>query len=323
VATIRKRGAAWHAQVRRKGWPTQTRSFPGRSAAERWAREIEGEIDRGVFVSRREAEETTLAEALGRYEREITPNKRGAAQERIRIGLWRRTALASRPLATIRAKDLAAYIAARQHAGASNQTIRLDLEVVSHLFEVARRDWGMESLTNPVKLVRKPAPAPHRERRLTSDEELRLLDASTPELRAAIKLALETAMRRGNICQLQWNDVNFDKRTLRLRETKTVPHTVPLSSSALEVLRALPHRLDGRIFSWTKPGSITDVFAAACRRAGIKNLRFHDLRHEALSQLAERGFDVTYLAAVSGHKSWAALKRYVNLRPEDVARKLG
>ncbi len=75
-------------------------------------------MDRDVFVSRREAEETTLADALTRYERDITSKKRGAAQERIRIGLWRRTALASRPLATVRAKDIAAYIAARQQAGA-------------------------------------------------------------------------------------------------------------------------------------------------------------------------------------------------------------
>lgn len=171
--------------------------------------------------------------------------------------------------------------------------------------------------------MRKPPPVAHREGRLTGDEKTRLLAAAGRELQAAIKLAIETAMRRGNIRHLRWQDINLERRTIRLEETKTVAHTVPLSTAAIEVLRSLPRRLDGKVFSWSKAGSITHAFAAARARAGIKNMRYHDLRHEALSRLAEHGFDVTHLAAVSGHKSWAALKRYVNLRAEDVARKMG
>ena len=121
------------------------------------ARLIEAEMDRGVFVSRAESESTTLGEALSRYLREITPRKKGERQERNRINVWLEHPLASRMLAAVRGSDLATYRDNQRKAGKSDATIRLNLAIISHLFEVARREWGMESLANPCRNITMPS----------------------------------------------------------------------------------------------------------------------------------------------------------------------
>ena len=109
MATFRKRGPyQWQAQVRKKGQPSQTKTFETRAAAEQWAREVEYEMDRGIFLSRAEAESTTLGELLARYLREVTPLKRGAAPEAARIRALLRQPFAQRIVAGVRGVDIAA-----------------------------------------------------------------------------------------------------------------------------------------------------------------------------------------------------------------------
>ena len=133
MATIRKRGELqWEARIRRKDWPVTCKTFERKADAEAWARDIEGEMDRGVFVSRTEAEGTTLAEALDRYIDDYTPK---LAQEK--------RELACRFLAGIRGKDIADFIKEREKEGVGANTIRLDLAMLSRIFEVAASDWGM------------------------------------------------------------------------------------------------------------------------------------------------------------------------------------
>ena len=184
MATITKRGDSWQAKVRRKGYPQIGRTFDSKADAEKWARLIEGEMDRGVFVDRREAERTTLDEALERYEREVTPRKKGAKQEQLRLRAWRRDPLAQFALANIRGSDLAAWRDKRLAVGTSPTTVRNDLALISHLFNVAIKEWGMESLTNPIDKIKMPTAARARDRRLDprpdkdgKNEEIRLLEA--------------------------------------------------------------------------------------------------------------------------------------------------
>ena len=132
----------YQAQVRRKGYPVQTRTFRGYRDAEVWAATVESEIGRGVFVSRAEGEATTLGEALRRYRDEITARKRGAEQESARIAKLLTHPLAPRSLASIRGKDIADYIRTREAGGAGPNTIRLDLAILSHLFTIARSEIG-------------------------------------------------------------------------------------------------------------------------------------------------------------------------------------
>ncbi len=351
MATIRKRGDfQWQAIVKRKGYPLQSKTFNYKADAEKWARLIENEMDRGVFVSRAEAERTTLKEALERYEKEVTERKKGAGRERTRIARWTNHKLAARPLASVRSADLAKFRDEWRKAGKAENTIRLELALLSHLFEVARREWGMEGLQNPVKAITLPGPSRKRDRRLEGDEEARLLaelrKGRNPYAAPAAEFAIETGMRQGEILGLCWADVNYlkdGKGLATLADTKNgESRTVPLSTRAVAVLKSLPRPIEGgRIFRITQDGLVR-AFARACERGRkthaeeykksardpypglLEDLRFHDLRHEATSRLFERGdFGMMEVAAITGHKTLHMLKRYTQLRAEDLARKLG
>ncbi len=323
----------WQAHIRRRGYPAQVRTFDTKAQAEAWAATIESEIARGVFVSRTEAEATTLGEALDRYLAEVTPQKRRPENEAGFVRRWKARPLAHRILATIRGKDIATYIQERRSDGVGANTIRLELALLSHLFNVARKEWGMESLTNPVELVRKPRLPSGRDRRLVGDEEARLLEAARNyggEIAPIITWAIETAMRRGTISAMRWEHVNRQARTLQIPDPrpqkpgrpKPTPKFLPLSTRALAILDALPRQIDGRVWSM-RPDSITQAFERVCKAAGIEGLTFHDLRHEAASRLFERGLNSMEVAAITGHKTLQMLKRYTHLRAEDLVGKLG
>jgi integrase len=323
VAAIDKRSGHWRVQVRRRGHPVQHATFDTRKQAEDWAKAIEGDMARGRFIDTKEAEHTSLAEALDRYVAEVTPRKRGASRKETYIAAaLQRHPLAGRPLAAIRGADIAAFIRELEGHGLGNQRIRLHLELISHLFTACKTEWGMESLSNPVQLIKRPKPAPPRERRLEGDEETRLFAACPAPLQAVVEFALETAARQGEITALTWEHVDLVKRTAHLPDTKIgEPRTIPLSPAAVALLSRLPRRIDGSVFGLT-PNAIQIAFRKACRAAGIENLHFHDLRHEATSRLFERGWNPMEVAAVTGHKTLQMLKRYTHLRAEDLARKL-
>ena len=199
--------------------------------------------------------------------------------------------------------------------------MRLELALLSNLFTVAAKEWRMESLTNPVLAVRKPAASRPRERRLVGDEEARLLASCADWLRPMVILALETGMRKGEILALRWENVDLAKRVALLPDTKngTARH-VPLSSRAGDVLKGLPRNISGGVFT---NQNVSHAFIAATQKAGIEGLHFHDLRHEATSRLFEKGLNPMQVAAITGHKTLQMLKRYTHLRAEDLAKMLG
>ena len=333
MATFRKRGPyQWQAQVRRQGHPPQTKTFETKAAAEAWARATECEIDQGVFVSRAEAESTTLGELLNRYLTEITPSKKGAEPESARIRSLLRHPLADRYLASIRGVDMARYRDERLKKVVP-ATVKRDLVILSHLFEVARKEWGLY-VQNPVRDIKVPRHSKARDRRLQTGsggaggEERRLLNACLEARNAyllpIVRLALETAMRQGELVGLRWEHVDLTRRIAHLPDTKNgEPRTVPLSSAAVDILRALPRGLHGQVFPGLTPEAVKRAFARATRRAGIEDLRFHDLRHEATTRLFERGLNIMEVATITGHKDLRMLRRYTHLKAEELARKLG
>ena len=315
----------WQAHIRRRGYPAQIKTFDTKAEAQAWAAGVENEIARGVFVSRAEAENTTLNEALDRYSREISARKKGHVAELSIMTAWRQSALISRSLATVRSQDLAKIRDAwtREMAPA---TVRNRFALLSHLFSVARREWGMASLGNPAHDVRLPRTANARDRRLVDDEQARLLAAATAyggEIGPLIIWAIETAMRRGEIAAMRWEHLDRKARVLLIPETKNgTPRRVPLSTTALSVLDGLPRRLDGRVWGM-RPDSISQAFERVCKAADIEGLTFHDLRHEATSRFFEKGLGLMEVAAITGHKTVQMLKRYTHLRAEDLVGRLG
>ena len=335
----------WQVRIRKKGFPAQVKTFRNKSEAQAWAKATEAEMERGAWRDRSESESTTLREAFQRYAEEVTPAKRGSDQEIWVIQQWQKRNIAKASLARIGGKEISATVREMEAEGKSASTIRLHLAVISHLFKVARTEWGMSSLANPVELVRKPKQSQARDRRLQGDEEARLLAECTKAqntwLLPVVCFAIETAMRAGEMLEtkgttnketgerpiqttgLLWKHVDLNKHTAFLPETKNgTARTVPLSSLAVEILRGLPHALDGRVFGTTYE-AVHLSFKRACRRAKIEDLRIHDLRHEATSRFFERGLNPMQVAAITGHKTLQMLKRYTHLRAEDLARLLG
>ena len=173
-------------------------------------------------------------------------------------------------------------------------------------------------------MTRKPRPAKGRDRRLTEKEIDKIIEnTESSELPAIVRLLTETAMRRGELSKLRWENIDLKHNTAHLADTKNgEDRTIPLSSRAKAALAALPRQIDGKVFRMT-PDAITRAFARAASRAKIVDARIHDLRHEAVSRLFEKGLDVMEVASVSGHKTLGQLKRYTHLKASDLAKKLG
>jgi integrase len=332
MGTIQKRiqkdgTASYRAMVRMRGAKHQTETFSRRGDAKDWIRRIEEEIKQGKIPSA-EAARMTLGEALKRYAREITPKKKGKKREEARIKVWQAHDLSHRFLSAIRGTHLAEYRDARRAEGKAEGTIRTELALISHVFKVAAKDWGMEGLRNPVKSITMPGTSNERSRRLEEREEERLLEALSgmPYMAALASLAIETAMREGELLKLTWADLDTQRRIAKLHDMKSGDsREVPLSSSAIRTIESLPRALDksARVFPLTQ-FQVVKQFREACTAAGIRDLRFHDLRHEAISRLFEypRSLNVAEVAAISGHKTWSQLRRYTQLRAEDLVRRL-
>lgn len=339
MATIRKKGTyQYHVQIRRKGFPSQTRTFTSRPEAEIWARQIEAEMDRGIFIDRSEAEKNTLHDILSRYRDEVSPQKKGSNIEQLRInGLLKDHFLVANKMAAISSKLIAQWRDERLKS-VSGSTVNRELNIISAVINHARKEWGVH-MDNPVALIRRPQNEKARERRLEEGEEAALLSAlegsrnedgtfgpgtRNPWIKPLVRLALETAMRRGELLALKWDEVDTKRQVARIPDSKNgKARSIPLSSRAVAVLDEVrPHSIDGRVFPTTED-AVKKAFSRACEAARLEDLHFHDLRHEATSRLAEKLPNVIELAAVTGHKDLRMLKRYYHPRAEDLARKLG
>lgn len=326
MATIIKRGAKYQVKVRKPGHQQLTKTFTTRDDAERWARKTESEIERGLYLEDfEEARTTTIKDAAALFSHEHLERLRHGDREKNRLlALLDRTRWGNLSLTSLKGKDVSAYVRKRENEGAKPDTIRLDLALISKLYKHARQDWGLESLRNPVDAVRRPSlRGTARTRRLEEGEEEKLLAAAHVDLKPVILFALETAMRREEIATLTWGEIDLKKRTAHLPRTKNgEARTVPLSTKAVEILKGIPRRLDGPVFGLSKD-QITDRMRVTVKRGGLRDLRFHDLRHEATSRFFEKGnLDMMEIASITGHKTLHMLRRYTHLRAENLAEKL-
>ena len=282
----------------------------------------------------------TLSTALDRYTKEVTPTKKADTQRR-EIGRAKllKEHLGQYSLAALNSDIISNFRDDRLADKKSNNTVRLDLALLSHLYTIAIQEWGIGLAGNPVLNVRKPSPGPGRNRRLNGDEEERLLNAcaahSNPYLAWIVKLALYTAMRKSEITSLTLEQVNLDKRTVFLPDTKNNSvRTVPLTDKAYKTIKeALAHPIrptDTNLIFPGEPGKegkrkpyvINRIWEQAKDNAEIHGFRFHDLRHEATSRFVEAGLSDQEVASITGHKSMQMLKRYTHLRTEDLVNKI-
>lgn len=326
MPTVRRRGTQWQAQVRRHGFPPQTRTFGKRSDALVWARQTEAEIDRlGLPTDYRQLRHVTLGDVLRRYEATITPTKRSAVIEGFRLRVVLRDSLAAISLAKLTSRHISEF-RDRRLEYVSAETVRKDLSLLRHALDVARRDFGIPLLVNPAQNVTRPSASQPRSRRLNEGEweKLTLAWANSRNdlLPIVIKLAVATGMRRGELLNIRISDIDFEKSLLRIPVTKTgQPRIIPLASESLTLLRCLKVTTDGRLLPLSA-NALRLAWNRLTSRAEVTNLHFHDLRHEAISRFFERGLSVPEVALISGHRDPRMLFRYTHLRAEDVAKKL-
>jgi integrase len=332
MATIRRRGSRWQAQIRRSGHPPLTSSHSTRREAEIWARAVEAQLDRDEHTNpqRRPAEQAQpvppgpcnfrLAEVVARYIETVSSRKKGAAIERAILGAFLRHPICRQPVTTLSQRDFAAY---RDHrlTGVLPTTLRREFSILHHMFEIARGEWGLPVPTNPLKGLTIGALRPHRERRLRTGEEEALLSAAAKSrnqlITPIIRLAIETGLRRSELLRLEWPRVDLKQRLLLIPDSKNGrPRHVVLTQSALAVMLSLP-RKDQRVFELSC-NALRLAWERIKRRAGVEDLHFHDLRHEALSRFFEMGLTVPEVAALSGHRDPRMLFRYSHAMRERI-----
>lgn len=301
----------------------KSKTFDTKRQAQAWVAEMVT-TDTGVAIAT-----GTLRELCERYKSEVSETKRGAHWEVIRLNMYAReyADLFDRKLTTIQREDLERLIKDRSKQVKSS-TVNRDLNLIGNVFKYARR-WRMMS-HNPMTDIKRPTDPPPRDRRVSEAEEAMLLQAMSysddmpissqrQKVAIAFLLALETAMRQGEITLTKWSDVHIDERYIFLPHTITktaVSRNVPLSARAIELIGRLDH--DKETMLGVSKGVVSTMFRAAVRNCGIEDLTFHDARHEATTRLAGK-LQVLDLARVTGHRDIKQLMTYYNKDARELA----
>ena len=335
MASIIEVKGKWRAQVRRKAHPVYTRTFESKTEAERWSRQLEVDIDRGLEAKPGRSKGITVADLIDAYRklRERARPISDASTEHYTLKHLEHH-LGTRDAQRLTPQDLVGYCTARKDEGAGPYTCNMD---IGKLGTVLRYAALAVKVTLPDVVGQARPLLTHlgliggggkRERRPTEDELQRVLAYLEQQHGAlysdAVRFAVLTAMRRGEIARLRWADVDEAKKLVLVRDRKHPRKKVgnnewvPLLGDAWAVVQR-QDRSGERIFPLHE-STLSKYFTWACRALSIPDLHFHDLRHEGTSRLFEAGYEVQQVALVTGHKDWRHLKRYTNLKPEDLHR---
>ena len=333
MANIRMRQGRYQAQVRRHGYPQATKTFTSITEAKKWVKATEIDMERQQFIPKISM---TVREMLEKYEQICLPTHKGAnTSEKYRVKMLKNY-FGVMPLDQLTPAHLAKYRDARLKT-VQPIAVQRDFTVLRSAITTAMIEWDIPLKQNPVSRIRFRKVDKPRVRVMSDDEEIRLLEHASPMLGRMIVVAVESAMRLGEICNIRKRDINFQNQTLHIPQTKTdKPRTIPLSKRGLnaliEQLRALGNVIplsDTPLFmyQYCKPTSYRAKtfreFQRARNSAGITDLRFHDLRHTATTRLFERGLGIMEVASITGHEDLRMLKRYTHIKPESLVARLG
>jgi integrase len=339
MASILKIGDAWRAQVRRKGHKSISETFPTKAQAVAWGRKIEAEMDARKFNDTRELANLTLKDLIAWYVEEIGGAHPFGKNKTAVLKMWQREH-GHVTLADLTSDYLTTFVRNRRKAGASGVTISIDLTYLTNVLKSARDlrklPIDLETLASArsnMAHLKISTKGKERARRPTQEEISNICDYldkhSTLPMRDIICFAIESAMRIDEITRLRWIDLNETDRTIVIRNRKHPrqkfgnDQEVPLLGTAYEIIKRQPRPSDitatSRIFP-VKTATITTIFPRAKNALGIKDLHFHDLRHEGVSRLFEKGYQIHEVALVSGHRDWKMLARYTQLKAKDLHR---
>lgn len=317
MATIRKVGSKWLAEVRIKG-NNRSKTFTSRGDAKTWADNEEHKINKSGNIIYGK----TLSDAFTRYAEEESPKKKGARWEIIRLEKFKRDEIADTQLVDLATEDFEKWI--KRQTGLSDSSIRRDLQVISPVLTKCRKWKWMEH--SPLKDVEIPKKGKSRDKTYSEEQIKRILEAldytgvvinQRHKIAIAFLLAIETAMRQGEIWGMNWENVRFNQRHIFLPDTKNgTSREVPLSLRAIELLQSL-NPGTGKVFNFSQ-ASAGVIFRRAVALAEIEDMHFHDTRHTAVTRLAKK-LDMLTLAKMTGHKDPRQLMIYFNPTSHDTA----
>ena len=328
VASITKQKSGYRAQLSIKG-VRESAMFSTKLEASAWAAERETALRKqsktGIDAGK------TCQDAFDRYTAEVSIHKKGARWEDIRLAAIAGHKIEKETIGSMMLSEISADVLGQWRdmrlKTVSGSTVNRDMNLLSHVFTIARREWKWIA-TSPTVDVRRPKDPPHRDRRITEDEIIRLqlalgydgesTGSKSQAIAVAFLFAIETAMRAGEICELTWDRV--DGTVARLLKTKNgTKRDVPLSARAIELLHQLPK--DQPTCFGVSSASMDALFRKAKKAAMVDDLKFHDTRHEAITRLAKK-LNVLELARMVGHKDLKMLQIYFNETAEELAKKL-
>ena len=314
MATIRKRNGKWHVQIRTKNLPSQTCSFVNKRCALKWIRDTEIRLEQQT-VGLLTKHFPTFKSLIEKYINTVSINKKGYILEKHHLTNLLKNKIIHLPINLVTAQHIATYRDERLKTVKSSTVLR-EFNIIQHMFSIAIKEWGI-TIANPFDLIRKPKGNFKRERRLKENEYTFLVKGNYSQitLRNIIEVAIETAMRRGEVLNIKPEHIKG--QTLLIPETKNGhSRTIPLTKRALYILKntELPFTMS--------PNAVRLAWNRLKKKGNIKDLHFHDLRHEAISRFFEKGLSIPEVALISGHKDVRMLFRYTHLKAEDILRKL-
>jgi integrase len=339
MASIRRLRDKHQVQIRRKGFPTVTKTFHRLADAKEWARMMERQADRAELgPDRKVLKDIELADLVRRYRDEVLPGNKGGEVETIMLNAFLRHPICKKTLADLSASDFASFRDDRLNGKygkhpISPKSVKRLLSPVQHMFEVAMSEWQIPLPANPLADFKMKVTDNKRHRRLLEGEMTRLLVAGkktqNPIVMLIVGFALETAMRRGEMLALRWRDVDLERHSATVREPKNGhSRTIPLSPAATAILRqaetlaGTEAKTKNHIVFPIAPNALLLSWNRLTKRAKLNDLHFHDLRHEAISRLFERGLTVPEVASVSGHRDMRMLLRYAHANHASIRAKL-
>jgi integrase len=328
MASIQKRNSSFRVRITREGKSTLCATFYSRLEALQWAKQTQAQLRLGIYEEplpqQKPSQEVLFEEAATHYMNTHSIHKKIVRSETYRLKIlikrWKELPLRQIDKLTVLSlrDDLLSL-------GRSGDTINHYFNTISKLFQMVTDEWDLP-LPNPIKGIKRMPQSKGRTKRINGAIEQILLDScnelSLPLLRTIIQFAIQTGMRRGELMGLRWSDIDIPNRKAYLHNTKNGdPRQVPLTKTAIEILSALTKEQSGIVFPMSL-GTLRIQFERVCNKAKeryqelgtnpFEDLRFHDLRHEALSRLSDAGLNVIELSHISGHKTLAMLKRYVH-----------
>jgi integrase len=315
MAYIRRHRNKWQSIIRITGHPVIAKSFVSKTDAKLWALSIESKIRRDdLGISK--IIYPKFKDLAHRYIKEVSPYKKSFIKERYIILALLNESWSKDSINKITPAVISKY-RDKYLTKVSGSSVNRTLDVLSTIFTTCKKEWGYP-IENPILSIRRPKKAEPRDRRFNEDELSKLIkgNRASPKLRLIIQIALETAMRQGEILRVKPEDINGN--TLFIPIAKTKPRTIPLTLKAMSFINnaPLPNNITGN--------AVSKQFKKLCDPYGLEDAHFHDLRKQSLTNfMLDKKLSVAETMMIAGHSDPRMLLRtYNNLTVEDVAKKL-